>query len=180
MSSLDLRHYRNPSEVRDLLVNVYAEVYAHELNEPFSTIEAFSDRLAGHVTIPRWECVVGYDDAEPVAYIYGGSLRATTSWWHDLDPPVCGDFIREDGHRTLGIFELMVRRPWRKTGAAHAIHEELLADRPEQRASLAVDHAHPRVRAMYERWGYRFVGAHRPPGIAAPLLDIMVRDLRPS
>lgn len=179
MADVEMRHFSDPAAVRDVVIGVYAEIYADHLNEPFHTVETFSQRLAGHVTIPRWECVVGFDAGEPIGYLYGGSLRTTTTWWRDLDPPARGDFTREDGQRTLGIFELMVRPPWRKQGVALAIHEELLAGRPEQRASLAVDHTHPKVRAMYEAWGYSFVGSHRPPGPEAPLLDVMVRELRP-
>jgi len=172
-----LRHHTDPAAIQDILLDVYAEVYAAVIHEPFNTRERFAQRLDGHVTGLRWEAVVGYDAAEPVGYIYGCALAPGSKWWADLEPPVTdAEFTAETGQRTLAIFELMVRKPWRGTGAAHAIHEELVTTRPEQRSSLAVDHEHPRVRAMYERWGYRYVGAERPfPD--APLLDVMVRDL---
>jgi hypothetical protein len=40
-------------------------------------------------------------------------------------------------------------------GIARIIHDELLAGRAEERAALLVHPEHPRVRAMYEGWGYR-------------------------
>lgn len=177
--AVELRHYTHADldQVRGLIIDVYADVYADDLDDPFHSVERFAERLDNHVTAPNWEAVVGWDGDQPVGYVYGASLRPNTRWWDDLEPSVTDEtFTAEPGSRTLGIFELMVRKPWRGTGTAHAIHEELVTTRPEQRSSLAVDHDHPRVRAMYERWGYRFVGAHRPfPD--APLLDIMVRDL---
>ncbi|WP_367137714.1 MULTISPECIES: hypothetical protein [Streptomyces] len=70
----------------------------------------------------------------------------------------------------------MVRRPWRGTGTAQRIHEELLSGRPEQRVTLLVDPAHPKVKALYERWGYRYIGDQRPfPD--APVYATMVRAL---
>ncbi|MFG1924380.1 GNAT family N-acetyltransferase [Cryptosporangium sp. NPDC048952] len=174
---VELRHYIDPAQVTDTILEVYAEVYSDRLHEPFRTPNAYSERLSGHIKAPRWECVVGYQADEPIGFVYGAGLRPTTTWWQDIEPAPDVDLVQEDGHRTLGIFELMVRRPWRKQGLALAIHEELILHRPEQRVSLAVAHDHPRVRAMYERWGYQFVGVHRPPGPAAPLLDIMLRDL---
>ncbi|HEV2088760.1 MAG TPA: GNAT family N-acetyltransferase [Cryptosporangiaceae bacterium] len=160
-----------------MLIDVYAEVYADRLHEPFNSVERFAERLDGHVTTPNWQAVVGWDATEPVGYIYAASLRPGSTWWSKLEPPVDEAFAAETGHRTCGIFELMVRKPWRGTGAAQAIHDDLLAHRNEERASLGVERAHPRVRAMYERWGYRYVGTDRPfPD--SPLLDVMVKDLR--
>ena len=37
-----------------------------------------------------------------------------------------------------------------------------MAQRREARASLLVDTEHPKVRALYESWGYRQVGQMQP------------------
>lgn len=176
-ADVELRHHIDPT-VTATLVDVYADVYAEHLHEPFHTVEMFGLRLAGHVTGRHWECVIGYHGDEPVGYVYGTTLRADTTWWKDLAPPPDPELSYEDGNRTLAIFELMIRMPWRKQGLAYAIHEEFVTHRSEQRASLSVDHDHPRVRALYESWGYRYIGSRRPPGPEAPLLDRMLRQLR--
>ncbi|ARZ67960.1 hypothetical protein SMD11_2309 [Streptomyces albireticuli] len=83
----------------------------------------------------------------------------------------------EDGARTLALFELMVRHPWRGTGVAQRIHEELLTGRPEERVTLLVEPTHVKVKALYERWGYEDIGDQRPfPD--APVYATMLRTLR--
>lgn len=47
--------------------------------------------------------------------------------------PLSPDFTEETGSRTLALFEIMIRTPWRGTGVARKIHEELLAYRTEER-----------------------------------------------
>jgi hypothetical protein len=88
--------------------------------------------------------------------------------------PGVGDYGAEG---TFGLCEIMVRTPWRKKGYARGIHDELMRQRTEARASLLVDHEHPKVRDLYGAWGYRKVGETRPfPD--SPLYDAMVLDLR--
>jgi GNAT superfamily N-acetyltransferase len=176
----ELRRY-GPAElqaVRSLLIDVYAEVYADQLKEPFHSVADYSDRLNGYSQSEKWETVVGYTDGgEPVGYAFGVPLAPGSRWWRGLDPePTEPGFTVETGDRTFGLNEIMVRRPWRGTGAAHRIHEELLAHRPEQRASLYVEHSHPRVRSLYEHWGYDHVGSKTPAFEGAPLCDVLVRD----
>jgi hypothetical protein len=182
MHSIRCCHYdaeRHP-QIRDLLIDVYAEVYADRLTDPFFSVDRFAERLAAHVRAPNWAAVVGYADAEPVGYAYGATRPAGSTAWHGVRPRPDPELARETGRRTFFLFELMVRAPWRKTGAAATIHEELLRRRPEERVSLTVEHDHPKVRALYERWGYRAVGSVHPfPD--APLLDVMVRTpIRPA
>ncbi|MGW2202140.1 hypothetical protein [Streptomyces sp. NPDC001774] len=73
----------------------------------------------------------------------------------------------------------MVRLPWRGTGVAKVLHDALLADRPEERATLLVEQTHPRVRALYESWGWRKLGDVRPSMQGAPLFDAMLLPLQP-
>lgn len=165
------------AEVRDVLINVYAEVYADRLHEEFQTVERFAERLEGHASGPGWECVVGYDDGEPVGYAYGYTLPTRANWWKGLRTPVDPGLIEETGRRTFALCELMVRAPWRGTGAAKAIHDELVSNRPEERVTLLVERDHPRVRALYERWGYQWIGELLPfPD--APLFDSLILPLR--
>jgi hypothetical protein len=176
MQLIQCRHYdaARHTQIRDLLIDVYAEVYADRLTDPFFTVDRFAERLDGHVRAPNWAAVVGYAGAEPVGYAYGATRPAGSTAWHGVHPPPDPELARETGRRTFFLFELMVRASWRKTGTAALIHEQLLRRRPEERASLTVEHDHPKVRARYEDWGYRCVGSVRPfPD--SPLFDVMLR-----
>lgn len=85
----------------------------------------------------------------------------------------------EDGTRTMALFELLVRQPWRKTGTAERIHEELLSGRTEERVTLLVEPTHPKVKTLYESWGYANIGDQQPfPD--APVYATMLRILRPA
>jgi GNAT superfamily N-acetyltransferase len=95
---------------------------------------------------------------------------------YQLDP-LPEDFTEETGERTLALFEIMVRAPWRGTGVAHRIHEELLSERREERVTLLVDPTHAGVKRLYESWGYVRIGDQKPfPD--SPLYATMVRELR--
>lgn len=102
-------------------------------------------------------------------------LNGALPWAREA--PLDLDFTEETGRRTLALFEIMVRAPWRGTGTAHAIHEELLAHRPEERVTLLVEPDHPGVKRTYESWGHKHIGDQKPfPD--SPLYATMVRQLR--
>jgi GNAT superfamily N-acetyltransferase len=174
----NLRRYGQADldDVRPLLVSIYAEVYADVLHDPFFSVERFDKRLDGQASSPGWEAVVGYTEDDAIGYAYGSPMPPATRWWSRADPPLDPAFTNETGDRTFALFELMVRQPWRGTGAAHLIHDELLRLRPEQRVALLVEEEHPKVRALYERWGYQRVARDQPTA-DAPAYDMMVRPL---
>jgi GNAT superfamily N-acetyltransferase len=161
------------AEVRQTLLDVYAEVYEDELGDPFFSVGRFDQRLGAHAANPSWEVVIGYDGEEPVGYAYGATLRAGTGWWEGTDPPLPADVTAEDGARTMALYELMVRKPWRKTGVSKLLHDTLREGRAEERVTLLVESSHARVRALYERWGYRRVAGLRPFRDAPPY-DVML------
>lgn len=172
------RHYNREQfpRVRQTLLDVYEEVYADVLADPFFSLAGFSQRLDRQSQSPTWRAVVGYEGADPAGYIYGVTLqRGSTWWWAGSEPELPREFTDETGTRTTGIFEIMVRSPWRKTGFSTRLHHEFLTGRVEGRATLLVEEAHPKVRAVYERWGYRSV-AKLQPHAQAPRYDIMVRE----
>lgn len=145
-------------DIRATLLDVYAEVYAAEAaSNPYFSLARFARRLEGHTAAPGWECVVGDVDGEPVGYVYGFTMRN--------DPDM------------FALCELMVRAPWRGTGTARTLHDELLARRTEQICDLLVEHEHSKVRALYESWGYHYVGSKRTFD-DGPLYDELVRDVR--
>ncbi|MFI9724526.1 hypothetical protein ACIHFE_33690 [Streptomyces sp. NPDC052396] len=60
----------------------------------------------------------------------------------------------------------MVRVPWRKTGSARRIHDELLAEA-----------GRGKVVALYESWGYEKISEQQP-SPDGPVLTAMLRDIR--
>ncbi|KWT63863.1 hypothetical protein ADL21_00435 [Streptomyces albus subsp. albus] len=180
-TGIAIRHYdhRHAAELRPLLLEVYAEVYADAAaTDPFAGVDRFARGLDGWSARPGWTCVVGYDGDQAVGYAYGAPLAEGAPWWggllSDVDPAV----IKETGSRTYALSELMVRTPWRKTGAAKQLHDALLADRTEERATLLVDQDHPKVHALYESWGWKTLGDLRPRIPDAPLFHAMLLPLR--
>ncbi|GGT73050.1 hypothetical protein GCM10010207_83620 [Streptomyces atratus] len=181
-ADIELRHYthHHAAHLRPLLLDVYAEVYAKEgQNDPFCAIDRFAEGLDSWMARPGWNCVVGYDHGKPVGYAYGAPLPPGARWWGGLLTRVPADTLTETGTRTYALSELMVCTPWRKTGTARRLHDELLAARPEQRATLLVLQDHPKVRALYESWGWQTLGDLRPRLLNAPLFHAMLLDLPP-
>jgi acetyltransferase (GNAT) family protein len=178
VASIDLTRYSaaDLDKVRPILLDVYAEVYAADLDGPFGAVETFARRLDGYAAAPGFGCVLGREHGTVVGYAFGYPLPVGARWWLGLTDAVPAAEIAETGRRTFALNELMVRAPWRGTGAAYTIHEALLAGRTEERATLLVDPTHPKVLALYERWGYRVLSDLRPAWPDAPLLTVMVRE----
>ncbi|WP_051966888.1 GNAT family N-acetyltransferase [Kitasatospora mediocidica] len=162
--------------VEHQLLAVYAEVYRDEAaTDPFFSIERFTERLHAHARGSRWGCAFGEIGGEPVGYAYGFA-RTAAYRWSGLLTPVPDAELTETDTRTFALCEVMVREPWRGTGIAHTLHEELMSHRIEERSHLLVEEEHPKVRAVYERWGYRWMGTMQPyPD--APRYDSLVRPL---
>ncbi|MFC9223152.1 N-acetyltransferase [Streptomyces hygroscopicus] len=177
--AVELRRYGvdQLDTIRPTLTEIYAEVYADRLSDPFFSVERFEERLERHVSRPGWEVVMGYDSDTPVGYAYASPLPERTRWWATMLEPLPKQMTDETGgRRTLALFELMVRTPWRKTGTAHRIHEELLSGRTEERVTLMVEPTHPKVKTLYETWGYEHIGDQQPfPD--APVYATMLRTL---
>jgi GNAT superfamily N-acetyltransferase len=179
-AGIDVRHYdhHQAAELRPLLLEVYSEVYAEAAKtDPFATVERFAQGLDGWSSRPGWTCVVGYDGDQAVGYAYGAPLPKRAPWWGGLLTKVPANVVKETGHRTYALSELMVRIPWRKTGVARRLHDALLKDRPEERATLLVDQEHPKVHSLYESWGWQTLGDLRPRIPDAPLFHAMLLGL---
>ncbi|MDK1476151.1 GNAT family N-acetyltransferase [Streptomyces sp. 549] len=175
-AELDLRQYghADAAAIRPLLLDVHDEVYEGS-GDPLAGREVFAEFVDHWSGREGFACVVGYDQGVPVGYAYGAPLGPDTAWWAEVNPPLPAEFTAESGARTFALSELMVRTPWRKTGAARSLHDALIGSRPEHRVTLLVQRAHSKVRALYEGWGYRTVGDVVPfegaPDLCAMVLD---------
>ena len=95
-----------------------------------------------------------------------------------MDPPVPTE---QSERPTVALKEIMLRVPWRGTGAARRIHDELLSGRPEGQVSLLVNPlaGDGKVKALYERWGYQEISTQQP-APDGPILTAMLRATRLS
>lgn len=159
-----------PDGLRDLLLTVHADAYADQADDPF--VERFPWFVDHWTALPGFECVVAYDGEEPTGFAYGAPLAFHREWWREHLTPAPAN----SESATFGLSELMVRPAWRKTGTAAALHQALLADRPEHLAVLLVDPDHPKVQALYQSWGYRPIGT-RQPFPDSPRYTVMLRRL---
>ncbi|MFD5781761.1 GNAT family N-acetyltransferase [Streptomyces sp. NPDC058220] len=174
--SIELRHAIDIDQVWDTLIEVYAEVRTDKLHLAHYSVERYGERLARHASEPGWEAVVGFDGAEPVGYAYINTLQPDDRWWRRMTtplPPGC------TGLPTVALKEIMLRVPWRGTGTARRIHDELLAARPEEQVSLLVNPlaGDGKVKALYEAWGYQEISAQQP-APDGPVLTAMLRAIR--
>ena len=130
------------------------------------------------ITHPQagFEIVIAYVGGEPVGQAFGYTLPSTSKWWDGLTSPVPDGFTTETGTRTFAFNELMVVPAWQGKGVAHALHDELLAGRSEERATLLVREDNASAQLAYRRWGWEKAGKLRPyPD--APHFDSMIRPL---
>ncbi|WP_328913281.1 MULTISPECIES: GNAT family N-acetyltransferase [unclassified Streptomyces] len=172
---IDLRHFREIEPVWDTLIQVYAEVRADRLHDPHYSVERYGERLARHASEPGWEAVVGYDGEDAVGYAYANTINQGDRYWKRVTSPV-PDSLTEIP--TVALKEIMVRVPWRKTGASRRIHDDLLAQRSETQVTLMVNPlaGEGKVHALYKAWGYADIGTSQP-SPDSPVLMAMVSTI---
>ncbi|WP_328868661.1 GNAT family N-acetyltransferase [Streptomyces sp. NBC_00287] len=158
---------------------VCAGVYADVIkDDPFAGV----DRLAGGLDCwcvrPGWGCVVGYGGGLAVGCACGGVVPPGAGWWGGLLTGVGGGLVRESGTRTCAVSGLLVRVLWRKRGVFRRLHDAVLAERSEGRATVLVRRSHLKVDALYGSWGWRAIGDLRPRIGHVPLMHAMLVDLR--
>jgi ribosomal protein S18 acetylase RimI-like enzyme len=121
--------------------------------------------------------VAGRVDGDLVGFAIGHPLPSGSQWWAQLRGPhrLDTDFLREDGHRTFALNELMVHPAWRGRGFGRDLHDALLVRRTEQRATLLVRQDNEPARSAYLRWGWEVIGKIRPsPDL--PFFDALIRQ----
>jgi GNAT superfamily N-acetyltransferase len=178
--NIELRHYTGGelNEIRQIFIDLYAEVFAHEIDDPFWSVENYARRIDRHATMSGFNTIVAYHDNKPIGYAYGITLPPTTRWWATIQPPLTDSaFTHEDGRRTFAVFEVIVKPEWQNQGIGRYIHDNLLSERSEQRVTIATHQGNAQARKAYLRWGYEHIGT-RQPTPSAPVLDVFLRSMR--
>jgi GNAT superfamily N-acetyltransferase len=97
-----------------------------------------------------------------IGFAFGYTLKkGDTHWWGGVQPEPSAAFLVETGSRTFVLSEIEIRRDWQSRGVGRLVHDELLSERSEERATLATgpDGA---AQPTYRSWGWEKVG--RIPG----------------
>jgi GNAT superfamily N-acetyltransferase len=168
--------------LRAVIEAVYVSSYVEAITsgDPFDSVEVFMHRFDSYTSGSSFDLVMAYHGNDAIGQTWGWPLdeRATaTGWWNGLlDEPEPG-FTREDGRRTFALSEIMVLQDWTGKGIAHALHDQLLLGRKEQRATLLVEPDNVAARRAYLHWGWRKVAQLRPGWDHAPLFDVLILPL---
>ncbi len=164
----------------DELQALYAEVYADPPYRRTADAALFAGRFAVQRRQPGFVLAEARQGAYLVGYGSGMPLRPSTSWWRDLTTALPEEVTAEHPGRTFALTELLVRASWRRQGIAQTLHDLLLANRPEERATLTVAPGATPAQTAFQKWGWRKVARTRDAGPGSPVSDVLVTALPPS
>jgi GNAT superfamily N-acetyltransferase len=152
---------------------LHAEVYA---DPPYGRNDAalFADRFRVQRRQPGFVLAEARHGGYLVGYAAGVPLRPSTSWWRDLTAPLPEEVTAEHPGRTFALIEVLVRASWRRQGVAHTLHDLILRNRREERATLTVPPAATPAQNAFRKWGWRRVARTRDPRPGSPVSDVLV------
>src|SRR6266568_4292735 len=101
-------------------------------------------------------------------------------WGDDHAALFAERFQVQRGQEGFALVELLVRVRWRRQHIAQTMHDLLLKDRPEERATLTVLPEAAPAQSAYRNWGWRRVAQKRNPLPGSPLFDVLVKPLTAS
>ncbi len=156
---------------------LHAEVYADPPYERNDDAALFAERFRVQRRQPGFVLAEARHGGYLVGYAAGMPLRPSTSWWRDLTTPLPDEVTAEHPGRTFALIELLVRAPWRRQGIAETMHDLLLRNRREERATLTVLPAAGPAQNAFQKWGWRKVARTRDPRPGSPVFDVLVTTL---
>jgi GNAT superfamily N-acetyltransferase len=161
----------------DELLALHAEVYADPPYRLAGDAARFAERFRVQRRQPGFVLAEARHGGYLVGYAAGMPLRPSTSWWRELTTPLAADVTTEHPGRTFALTELLVRASWRRQGIAAALHDLILAGRPEERATLTVLPGAVPAQNAFAKWGWRKVARTRDSRPGAPVSDVLVTAL---
>ena len=159
------------------LQELHAEVYAEPPYRRGDDTGQFARRFAVQRRQPGFVLAEARHGGYLVGYASGMPLRPSTSWWRDLTTPLPAEVTAEHPGRTFALADLLVRASWRRQGIARALHDLLLADRPEERATFTVLPAAAAAQHAFRAWGWRKVARTRDPSPGSAVCDVLLATL---
>jgi len=161
----------------DELRALHAEVYADPPYRRADDAALFADRFGVQRRQPGFALAEARHGGYLVGYASGMPLRPSTSWWRSLTTSVPDEVTAEHPGRTFALIELAVRASWRRQGIGRALHDLLLGNRAEERATLTVLPAATAAQNAFQKWGWRKVARTHDPSSGWPVSDVLVTVL---
>jgi ribosomal protein S18 acetylase RimI-like enzyme len=156
---------------------LHDEVYADPPYRRTEDAGLFADRFRVQRRQPGFVLAQACHGGYLVGYAAGMPLRPSTSWWRDLTAPLPDELTAEHPGRTFALTELLVRASWRRQGIAHTLHDLILRNRPEERATLTVLPTATPAQNAFQKWGWRKVARTRDPCPGSPVSDVLINTL---
>jgi GNAT superfamily N-acetyltransferase len=162
----------------DAICELYDEVFSVP---PFFWREDESrlhrERLLRLLEDPTFGTALAWMGDELVGFAYGFTVPPDTKRWSNLTKPASPELTEEWPGRTFLLFDFAVRETYRGQGVGRRLHDALLGNRSEERASLSVEPPAVETKRIYEHWGWRKVAQSIGGATAAaPVFDVYVRD----
>jgi ribosomal protein S18 acetylase RimI-like enzyme len=167
---------KQAAEHADELQALHAEVYAEPPYGRDDDAGVFAGRFKVQCRQPGFALAEARHGGYLVGYACGIPLRPSTSWWRNLTTVLPEEVTTEHQDRTFALADLLVRAPWRRQGIAQALHDLILAGRPEGRATLTVLPAATPAQSAFRSWGWRKVARTRT-GPGSPVCDVLLVSL---
>jgi ribosomal protein S18 acetylase RimI-like enzyme len=156
---------------------LHAEVYAAAPFERHDDAELFAGRFRVQCRQPGFVLAEARHGGYLIGYAAGMPLRPSTSWWRNLTAPLPDELTAEHPGRTFALIDLLVRASWRRQGIGRTLHDLILHDRREERATLTVSPAASPAQNAFRSWGWSKIARTRDPGPGSPVSDVLVTTL---
>jgi GNAT superfamily N-acetyltransferase len=156
---------------------IHAEVYADPAAETHDYAAGFADRFRVQRRQPGFVLAEARHGGYLIGYAAGMPLRPSTSWWRDLTAPLPDEVTVEYPGRTFALIELLVRASWRRQGIGQTLHDVILRNRREERATLTVPPTAIPAQSALCNWGWHKVARTRGPRPGSPVADVLVTAL---
>jgi len=104
-------------------------------------------------------------------------LRPATSWWRHLTTPLPDDMTTEYQGRTFALADLAVRAAWRRQGIGAVLYDLIMANRPEERATLTILPAAAAAQSACQSWGWTKIARTRDAAPGSAVLDVLLLTL---
>jgi ribosomal protein S18 acetylase RimI-like enzyme len=167
---------RQAAEHASDLEGLHAEVY-RDPPYPMRPLAEFARQLRVRSRQPGYVLAEARHGGYLVGYAAGMPLRPSTSWWRDVTTPLAEAITTEYQGRTFALLELAVRAAWRRQGIGRVLHDMVLRNRSEERATLVVRPAATAAQAAFQDWGWRKVARTNDPDLESGVADVLVSDL---
>ena len=165
-----LRDGRQAAQHESELLALRAEVYGGDGTEASRLLRVWCRQ-------PGFALAEARHGGYLAGYACGMPLRPSTSWWREVTTPLPDHLTTERSGRTFALTEFVVRAAWRRQGIGSALHQRILADRPEERATLTVPQGASAAQGALRSLGWTRVARTRDPADPAGVLDILIITL---